>query len=53
MIQLENYNSGHIERGARVAITILYPLVLMVILKEMTGQTRNRVFVFDNYVNLF
>ena len=23
------------------------------ILKEMTGQTRNRVFVFDNYVNLF
>jgi len=23
------------------------------ILKEMTGQNRNRIFVFDKYVNLF
>ena len=43
----------HLELSYKSANQLVNTFVEMGVLKEMTGQSRNRVFIFDAYMKLF
>ena len=43
----------HLDTTTNTASSLIDDLVNHGVLREMTGQRRNRLFVFDDYMNLF